>query len=177
MTHDLVYVLFFLHPQDEGGIGMPPSSSGCKNVIHDILASCLPLHGSLGGQEGSRLGCRATRGSVPHNYKSGKDCGQLCGDIERVDFLADVVGPVILVLDLRISHERLGISSNPALNRKLHYPNPADISHYMMLMLKKYVLSIIIVPLILFLLCLPLLPPLAASTEPYVSTLTSMVLL
>ena len=34
-----------------------------------------------------------------------------------------MLGPVILVLDLRITHERFGSISNPSL----HYPSPADI--------------------------------------------------
>ncbi len=37
------------------------------------------------------------------------------------------MGPVPLVLDLRITHDRFGSSSDPNLNGKLHYPNPNDI--------------------------------------------------
>ncbi len=36
-------------------------------------------------------------------------------------------GPVPLVLDLRIAHDRFGSSSDPTLNGTLHYPNPNDI--------------------------------------------------
>jgi hypothetical protein len=32
--------------------------------------------------------------------------GQWCGDIELSDFLADAAGPIDLVMDLRITHER-----------------------------------------------------------------------
>jgi hypothetical protein len=32
--------------------------------------------------------------------------GQRCGDIELADFLADAAGPINLVMDLRITHER-----------------------------------------------------------------------
>jgi hypothetical protein len=32
--------------------------------------------------------------------------GQRCGDIELAAFLADAAGPVNLVMDLRIAHER-----------------------------------------------------------------------
>jgi hypothetical protein len=42
-------------------------------------------------------------------------------------YLADAAGPVNLVLDLRLTHERFGSSSNPSLNSHLHYPAPADI--------------------------------------------------
>ena len=42
-------------------------------------------------------------------------------------YLSDVVGPVNLVLDLCITHDRYGSSSNPRLIGHLHYPVPADI--------------------------------------------------
>ncbi len=35
-------------------------------------------------------------------------------------------GPVPLVLDLRITHDRLGSNSDPSLNGHLHYPNDID---------------------------------------------------
>jgi hypothetical protein len=41
-------------------------------------------------------------------------------------YLANVAGPVPLVLDLRIAHERFGSSSDPNLNGHLHYPNDVD---------------------------------------------------
>ena len=53
--------------------------------------------------------------------------GQYCGDVELVGYLADAAGPVPLVLDLRIAHDRFGSSSDPTLNGTLHYPNPNDI--------------------------------------------------
>jgi hypothetical protein len=34
--------------------------------------------------------------------------GQHCGDVELVGYLANAAGPVPLVLDLRIAHDRLG---------------------------------------------------------------------
>jgi hypothetical protein len=40
---------------------------------------------------------------------------------------ADAAGPVNLVMDLRITHERFGSICNPVLNGHLHYPLPADI--------------------------------------------------
>jgi hypothetical protein len=54
--------------------------------------------------------------------------GQLCGDIELGGYLANVAGPVPLLLDLRIAHERFGSSSDPNLNGHLHYPNDIDLS-------------------------------------------------
>jgi hypothetical protein len=46
---------------------------------------------------------------------------QHCGDVELVVYLANAAGPVPLVLDLRIAHDRFG-SSDPILNGQLHYP-------------------------------------------------------
>ncbi len=53
--------------------------------------------------------------------------GQHCGDVELVGYLANAAGPVPLVLDLRIAHDRFGSSSDPTINGTLHYPNPNDI--------------------------------------------------
>ena len=55
-----------------------------------------------------------------------KSRGQYCGDIELAGYLANVAGPVPLVLDLRIAHDRFGSSSDPSLNGNLHYPNDID---------------------------------------------------
>ena len=50
-----------------------------------------------------------------------KSRGQHCGDIELAAYLANAAGPVPLVLDLRIAHDRFGSSSDPTLNGRLHY--------------------------------------------------------
>ncbi len=42
--------------------------------------------------------------------------GQRCGDIELTAYLANAAGPVLLVMDLRITYERWGSSSDPSLN-------------------------------------------------------------
>jgi hypothetical protein len=42
--------------------------------------------------------------------------GHHCGDIELAGYLANTAGPVPLVLDLRLSHDRFGSSSDPTLN-------------------------------------------------------------
>ena len=55
-----------------------------------------------------------------------KNRGQYRGDIDLETYLANVSGPVSLVLDLRIAHERFGSSSDPSLNGNLHYPNDID---------------------------------------------------
>jgi hypothetical protein len=43
-----------------------------------------------------------------------------------VSYLQNTVGPVPLVMDLRIVHDRFGSSSDPSLNDHLHYPNDLD---------------------------------------------------
>ena len=55
-----------------------------------------------------------------------KSRGQSRGDIELETYLVNVAGPVSLVLDLRIAHERWGSSSDPSINGHLLYPNDLD---------------------------------------------------
>jgi hypothetical protein len=55
-----------------------------------------------------------------------KSRGQHCGDIELAGYLANEAGPVSLVLDLRIAHDRVGSSTDPTLNGHLKYPNNLD---------------------------------------------------
>ncbi len=52
--------------------------------------------------------------------------GQCFGNIKLAGYLANAAGPVPLVLDLRIAHERFGSSSHPNLNGHLHNPNDID---------------------------------------------------
>jgi hypothetical protein len=52
-----------------------------------------------------------------------KSRGQHCGDIELGGYLSNEAGPVSLVLDLRVAHDRVGSSDDPALNGHLRYPN------------------------------------------------------
>jgi hypothetical protein len=55
-----------------------------------------------------------------------KSRGQHCGDIQLEGYLANETGPVSLVLDLRIAHDRMGSSADPSLNGHLKYPNNLD---------------------------------------------------
>jgi hypothetical protein len=55
-----------------------------------------------------------------------KNRGRHCGDIQLEAYLANAAGPVPLVLDLRIDHDRFGSSFDPSLNGHLHYPNDID---------------------------------------------------
>ena len=52
--------------------------------------------------------------------------GEHCGDIQLAGHLANSAGPVPLVLDLRIAHDRVGSSTDPTLNGHLRYPNNLD---------------------------------------------------
>jgi hypothetical protein len=52
--------------------------------------------------------------------------GQRCGNIELAGYLVNVAGPVPLVLDLHITHDRFGSRSDPGLNGHLHYPYDLD---------------------------------------------------
>ncbi len=55
-----------------------------------------------------------------------KSRGQHCGDIELAGYLVNETGPVSLVLDLRIDHDRFGSSSESNLDGKLHWSNDID---------------------------------------------------
>ena len=55
-----------------------------------------------------------------------KNRGQRCGDIDHVAYLSNDEGPLPLVLDLCLTHDRWGSSSNPSLNGNLHYPADID---------------------------------------------------
>jgi hypothetical protein len=52
--------------------------------------------------------------------------GRHCGNIELTVYLLNTVGPVSLVIDLHIVHDRFGSNSDPSLNGHLHYPNDID---------------------------------------------------
>jgi hypothetical protein len=52
--------------------------------------------------------------------------GQHCGDVELTGYLANATGPVPLVVDLLITHDRVGSSPDPTLNGQLRYPNNLD---------------------------------------------------
>ena len=52
--------------------------------------------------------------------------GHHCGDIELAGYLDNQAVPVSLVLDLRITHDRVGRSSDLSLNGNLRYPNDND---------------------------------------------------
>ena len=72
--------------------------------------------------------------------------GHHCGDIEITGYLANVVVPVPLVLDLLLAHERWDSSTDPNLNGNLHYPNDKDrsLNETVINKIRKYRLTITI---------------------------------
>jgi hypothetical protein len=55
-----------------------------------------------------------------------KNRGQHCGDVELAEYLANAVDPVPLVLDLLITHDRVGSNTDPTLHGHSRYPNNSD---------------------------------------------------
>ncbi len=55
-----------------------------------------------------------------------KSRGHHRGDVELAGYLANATDPVPLVMDLRISHDRVRSSTDPTLNGQLRYPNNLD---------------------------------------------------
>ena len=67
--------------------------------------------------------------STTHKAKSQqvvRSRGHQCGDIELVGYLTNTEGPVPLVLDLRITHDRFRSSSEPSISGRFRYPNDID---------------------------------------------------
>ncbi len=101
-----------------------------KDALVDHLCTCTTHSGSKKTHDWS-VDQFADLFRTTHKVKTQeviKSRVQHCGDIELVGYLANVVGPVPLVLDLHIVHDRFGSSSNPNLNGKLHWPNDMDTS-------------------------------------------------
>jgi hypothetical protein len=55
-----------------------------------------------------------------------KNRGQHCDDVELTGYLTNETGPVTLMLDLLIVHDRVGSSTDPTLNGQLRHPNNLD---------------------------------------------------
>ena len=82
-----------------------------------------------GGRSQTRTRGRTSYFRTTHKVKTQqviRSRGQHCGDIQLERYLANQAGPVPLVLDLRIAHERFGRSSDLSINGNLHYPNDKD---------------------------------------------------
>jgi hypothetical protein len=111
----------------------PLAACGCRkfrlDAMGDHLCTCTPHSGAKRAHDWSveQLAdlFRTTHKVKTQQYVT-KSRGRHCGDIELADYLANATGPVPLVLDLRIAHDRFGSSSDPSLNGHLHYPNDID---------------------------------------------------
>jgi hypothetical protein len=57
---------------------------------------------------------------IPKRTTTGRLTNSLNFPAELVAYLENTLGPVPLVLDLRIAHDRFGSSSDPSLNGHLH---------------------------------------------------------
>ncbi len=108
------------------------SVCGCKkfacDVLGDHVSTCTTHSGAKKAHDWAveqltDLFCLTHRIKNPQVTKSR---GQRCGDIDLVSYLSNTSGPVSLVLDLHITHEHWGSSSNPSLNGHLHYPTDID---------------------------------------------------
>jgi hypothetical protein len=106
----------------------PLVSCGCKkfkvDALGDHLRTCTAhsgvkkTHDWVVGQLADLF--RTTQTAKTQQVVRSRE--QYCGDVELVGSLANVPGPVPLVLDLRIAHDHFGSSSDPILNGQLHYP-------------------------------------------------------
>ena len=106
---------------------LPLSACGCRkfqiDTLGDHLCTCTAHSGAKKAHDWA-VGQIADLFRTTHKVKTqqvAKSRGQRCGDIELAGYLANVAGPVPLVLDLRIAHERWGSSSDPSINGHLHY--------------------------------------------------------
>ena len=104
------------------------SACGCRksqvtgDVLGDHVSTCTAHSGAKKAHDWA-VEQLADLFRTTHRVKTqqvAKSRGQRCGDIELTAYLSNAAGPVSLVLDLRIAHERWG--SSPSLNGHLHYP-------------------------------------------------------
>ncbi len=110
----------------------PLAACGCRKFqidsLGDHLCTCTAHSGAKKAHDWA-VDQLADLFRTTHRVKTqqvAKSRGQHCGDVELAAYLANAVGPVPLVLDLRISHNLYGSSSDPSLNGHLHYPNDID---------------------------------------------------
>ena len=110
----------------------PVAACGCRkfqiDCLGDHLCTCT-THSGAKKEHDWTVDQIADLFRTTHKVKTQqvvKIRGQHCGDIELAGYLANAAGPVPLVLDLRLAHERWGSSADPNLNGNLHYPNDKD---------------------------------------------------
>ncbi len=107
---------------------LPLSACGCKKFTIDSLGdqvSTCTAHSGAKKAHDWAVEQLADLFRTTYRVKTqqvARSRGQRCGDIELAAYLANAAGPVPLVLDLRIAHERFGSGSDPSINGHLHYP-------------------------------------------------------
>ena len=100
---------------------LPLWACGCRKFTCDVCGTCT-AHSGAKKAPNWVVEQLADLFRTTHRVKTwqvDKRRGQRCGDIELAAYLSNAAGPVPLVLDLRIAHERWGSSSNPSLNGHL----------------------------------------------------------
>ena len=110
----------------------PPATCGCRKFqldpLGDHLNTCT-VHSGAKKVHDWMVHQIADLFRTTHKIKTQqvvKSRGRHCGDIELAGYLANAAGPVPLVLDIRIAHDRVGSSTDPTLNGHLRYPNNLD---------------------------------------------------
>jgi hypothetical protein len=111
---------------------LPLSVCGCKrfnvDTLGDHVATCT-VHSGAKMAHDWVVDQIADLFRTTHKVKTQqvvRNRGQRCGDIEFASYLTNETGPVPLVVDFRIAHDRFGSSSDPSINGHLHYPNDID---------------------------------------------------
>jgi len=115
---------------------LPLSACGCRKFQIDTLGDHLCTDTAHSGAKKAHdwavdaiADAIADLFRTTHKVKTqqvARSRGQRCGDIELAGYLANVAGPVPLVLDLHIAHDRFDSISDPSTNEHLHYPNDVD---------------------------------------------------
>jgi hypothetical protein len=111
---------------------MPLSACGCRkfqiDTLGDHLCTCTAHSGAKKTHDWAADQI-SDLFRTTHKVKTQQEArrrGQRCGDIELAAYLANAAGPVPLVLDLRIAHDRFGSNSDPSIYGHLRYPNDLD---------------------------------------------------
>jgi hypothetical protein len=97
----------------------PLTVCGCRKFKIDSLDDHLCTCSSHSGPKGTHdwaVDQLADLFRATHKVKTQqvvKSRGRHCGDLELAAYLANASGPVPLVLDLRLTHDRIGSSANP----------------------------------------------------------------
>ncbi len=111
---------------------LPLSACGCNffaiDALGDLVSTCTAHSGAKKAHDWA-VDQIADLFRTTHKEKTqqvARSRGQRCRDIELAGYLTNAAGPVPLVLDLRIAHDRFGSSSDRSINGHLHYPNDLD---------------------------------------------------